>query len=142
MQDVATQGPPRTDPTSETSMRDSSKRQADVDIEELEQNANDESNETVTLGHDIEMGAGSQGEQASGLSGVNVAESRSYPSATQSKTVTRSRESSIMNVASVCPVTSICYDFLQVGGEKPCGFQIVFRETICSGHFPTALKSI
>ena len=111
MQDVATQGPPRTDPTSETSMRDSSKRQADVDIEELEQNANDKSNETVTLGHDIEMGAGSQEEQASGLSGVNVAESRSFPRATQSKTVARSRESSIMNVASVCPVTGICYDF-------------------------------
>ena len=111
MQDVATQGPPRTDPTSETSMRDSSKRQADADIEELEQNANDESNETVTLGHDIEMGAESQGEQASGLSGVNVAESRSSPRATQLKTVARSIESSIMNVASVCPVTSICYDF-------------------------------
>ena len=65
-----------------------------MDIEELEQNANDESNETVTLGHDIEMGAGSQGEQASGLSGVNVTESRSSPRATQSKTVARSRESS------------------------------------------------
>ena len=41
MQDVATQGSPGVDPTSETSMRDSSKRQADVDIEELEQDAND-----------------------------------------------------------------------------------------------------
>ena len=67
MQDVATQGSPGVDPTSETSMRDSSKRQADVDIEELEQDANDESNENVTLGDDVEMGAGSQGEQAPGL---------------------------------------------------------------------------
>ena len=111
MQDVTTQGSPRTDPTSETSMRDSSKRQADVDIEELEQDANDESNEAVTLGHDVEMGAGSQGEQAPGLSGVNVAESKSSPRATQPKTITRSKESSIMNIASVCPVTGICYDF-------------------------------
>ena len=46
MPDVTTQGSPRADPTSQTSMRDSSKRQADVDIEELEQDANDESNET------------------------------------------------------------------------------------------------
>ena len=111
MQDVTTQGSPRADPTSETSMRDSSKRQADVDIEELEQDANDESNENVTLGHDVEMGAGSQGEQAPGLSGVNVAESKSSPRATQPKTTTRSKESSIMNTASVCPVTGICYDF-------------------------------
>ena len=92
-------------------MRDSSEGQADVDIEELEQDTNDESNETVTLGHDVEMGAGSQGEQAPGLSGVNVAESKSSPRATQPKTITRSKESSIMNIASVCPVTGICYDF-------------------------------
>ena len=42
-------------------MRDSSKRQADVDIEELEEDANYEGNETVTLGHDVEIGAGSKG---------------------------------------------------------------------------------
>ena len=70
MRDVTTQGTPRANPTSETSMRDSSKRQADVDIEELEQDANDE-----------------QGEQAPGLSGVNVAESKSSPRATQPKTI-------------------------------------------------------
>ena len=89
MQDVTTQGSPRADPTSETSMRDSSKRQADVDIEELEQDANDESNENATLGHDVEMGAGSQGEQAPGLSGVDVEESKSSPRATQPKITTR-----------------------------------------------------
>ena len=111
MQDVTTQGSPRADPTSETSMRDSSKRQADVDIEELEQDANDENNENATLGHDVEMGAGSQGKQAQGLSGVNVAESKSSPRATQPKTTARSKESSIMNTASVCPVTGICCEF-------------------------------
>ena len=111
MQDVTTQGSPRADPTSETSVRDSSKRQADVDIEELEQDANDESNENEILGHDVEMGAGSQGEQAPGLSGVNVAESKSSPRATQPKTTTGSKESSIMNTGSVCPVTGICFDF-------------------------------
>ena len=95
-------------------MRDSSKRQADVDIEELEQDANDESNETVTLGYDVEMGAGSQGEHAPGLSGINVAESRSSPRATQPKTITRSKESSIMNIASVCPLTGICHDFAKL----------------------------
>ena len=60
MRDGTTQGSPGADPTSETSMRYSSKRQADVDIEELEQDANDESIETVTLGDDVEMGAGSR----------------------------------------------------------------------------------
>ena len=70
-------------------MRDSSKRQADVDIEELEQDANGESNENVTLGHDVEMGAGSQGEQAPGLSGVNVEESKSSPRATQPNQIER-----------------------------------------------------
>ena len=50
----------------------------------------DESNENVTLGDDVEMGAGSQGEQAPGLSGVNVEESKSSPRATQLKTITGS----------------------------------------------------
>ena len=65
----------------------------------------------MTLGDDVEMGAGSHGEQAPGLSGVNVAESKSSLRATQPKTTTRSKESSIMNTASVCPVTCNCYDF-------------------------------
>ena len=141
MQDVTTQGLPRAGPTGETSMRDSSERQADVDVEELEQDANDERNDNATLGHDVEMGAGSQGEQAPGLSGVNVAESKSSSRATQPKTTTRSKESSIMNTASVCPVTGICYDFSKLE-DKPCGFQIVFRETICFDHFSTAPKFI
>ena len=108
MQDVTTQGSPKADAASETSMRDSSKRQADVGIEELEQDANDGCNETATLGDDVEMGVGSQGEQAPEK--VNVAESKSSLRATQLKTTTRSKESSIMNIASVCPVTGICYD--------------------------------
>ena len=52
MQDVTTQGSPGADTVSETSMRDSSKRQAGVGIEELEQYANDGRNETATLGDD------------------------------------------------------------------------------------------
>ena len=41
MQDVATQGPPGADTTSEANMRDSSKRQADVGVEGLGQDTND-----------------------------------------------------------------------------------------------------
>ena len=118
MQDVTTQGSPGADPTSETSMRDSSKRQADVDIEELEQDASDGSNEAATLGDDVEMGAGSQGEQAPGLSGIDVAESKRSLRATQLKTTTRSKEDSIMNITSVCPVTGICYDFSRLEENK------------------------
>ena len=95
-------------------MRDSSKRQADVNIEELEQDANDESIENATLGHDVKMGAGSQGEQAPGLPGVDIAESKSFPRATQPKITTEPKGSSIMNTASVCPVTGICYDFSEL----------------------------
>ena len=61
MQDVATQGPPGADTTSETNMRDSSKRQADVGVEELEQDTNDGGDEAATLGDDVEMGVESQG---------------------------------------------------------------------------------
>ena len=114
MQDVATQGPPGADTTSETNMRDSSKRQADVGVEELEQDTNDGGDEAATLGDDVEMGVESQGEQAPGLSGLNVAESKSPLRATQLKTTTRSKESSTMNIASVCPVTGVCYDFSEL----------------------------
>ena len=55
MQDVTTQGPPGTDTTSETNMRDSSKRQADVGVEELEQDTNDGGDEAATLGDDVEV---------------------------------------------------------------------------------------
>ena len=61
MQDVTTQGSPGEDTTSETSMRDSSKKQAGVDFEELEQDSNDGSNETATSSDDVDMGAESQG---------------------------------------------------------------------------------
>ena len=141
MRDVTTQGSPRADPTNETSMRDSSKRQADVDIEELEQDTNDDSNETVTLGYDVEMGAGLQGEQAPGLAGVNVAESKSSPRATQPKTITRSKGSSIMNIASVCLVAGICYDFSKLE-DRNRAVSRLFRETICFDHFHTALELI
>ena len=98
MQDVTTQGSPGADTASETNMRDSSKRQAVVGVE------------AVTLGDDVEMGVESQGEQTPGLSGVDVAESKGSLCATQLKTTTRSKEGSIMNITSVCPVTGICYD--------------------------------
>ena len=52
MQDVTTQGPPGADTTSGTNMRDSSKRQADVGVEELEQDTNDGGDEAATLGDD------------------------------------------------------------------------------------------
>ena len=42
MQDDTTQRSPGSDTTSETNMRDSSKRQADIGVEELEQDANNE----------------------------------------------------------------------------------------------------
>ena len=67
MQDVATQGPLGADTTSEANMRDSWKRQADVGVEELEQDTNDGSDEAATLDDDAEMGVESQGEQAPGL---------------------------------------------------------------------------
>ena len=93
---MMTQGSPGTNPMSETNMRDSSKKQADVDIEELEQDANDESNENVTLGDDVEMGVESQGGQALGLSIVNIAESKN----------SLRGWNSIMNIASVCPAVT------------------------------------
>ena len=111
MQDVATQGPPGASTASETNMRDSSKRQADVGVEELEQDTNDGGDEAATLVDDAEMGVESQGEQAPGLSGVNVAKLKSSFRATQLKPTTRSKESSIMNITSECPVTGIRYDF-------------------------------
>ena len=110
MQDVTTQGSLGADTASETNMRDSSKRQADVGVEELEQDTNDGGDEAVTLGDDVEMGVESQGEQAPGLSGVDVEESKGSLCATQLKTTTRSKEGSIMNITSVCLVTGICYD--------------------------------
>ena len=114
MRDITTQGPPGADTTSETNMRDSSKRQADVGVEELEQDTNDGGDEAATLGDDVEMGVESQGEQAPGLSGLDVAELKSFPRATQPKVTTESKGSSIMNTASVCPVTGICYDFSEL----------------------------
>ena len=72
MQDVTTLGTPGADTTSKTNMRDSSKRQADVGVEELEQDTNDGGDEAATLGDDVEMGVESQGGQAPGLSGVDV----------------------------------------------------------------------
>ena len=108
MQDVAAQGPPRADTASEAKLRDSSyvcqkkkKRQADAGVEELEQDANDGSNEAATLGDDVEMGIGSQEEQALSVSRVNnVAESKRSLRATQPKATIRSKESSIMNIDS------------------------------------------
>ena len=141
MQDVTTQGSPGADRTSETSMRDSSKRQADVDIEELEQDANDGSNETATLGDDVEMGAGSQEEQAPGLSGVDVAvEKISSRDATEDYNQIERRFDHEHHIC--VPSDGHLLRLLQVGGQKPCGLQIVFRETICFDHFSTALKLI
>ena len=111
MQDVATQGPPGASTASEINMRDSSKRQADVGVEELEQDTNDGGDEAATLVDDAEMGVESQGEQAPSLSGVNVAKLKSSLRATQLKATTRSKESSIMNITSECPATGIRYDF-------------------------------
>ena len=72
MQDDTTQGLPGPDTTSETNMRDSSKRQADISVEELEQDVNNEGNEGATLNDDVEMDVQLQGEQVPGLSGVDV----------------------------------------------------------------------
>ena len=66
------------------------------------------------MGDDVEMGVEPQGEQAPGLSEVDVAELKSFPCATQQKVTTESKGSSIMNTASVCPVTGICYDFSEL----------------------------
>ena len=41
-------------------MRDASKRQADVGVEELEQDTNDGGDEAATLGDDVEMGVESR----------------------------------------------------------------------------------
>ena len=70
--------------------------------------------EVATLGDDVEMGAGSQGEQASGLSGVNVPESKSSLQATQLKATVRSKESSIMNIA----VTGTRYDLSKLEDSR------------------------
>ena len=61
MQDDTTQRSPGSDTTSETNMRDSSKRQADIGVEELEQDANNEGNEDATLNDDVEMDVQLQG---------------------------------------------------------------------------------
>ena len=114
MQDDTTQRPTGADTTSETNMRDSSKRQADVGVEELEQDTNNGGNEDATLDDDVEMDVELQGEQAQGLSGVNVAELKSPSRVTQMKNTTRSKESLIMNITSVCPVIGIYYDFSEL----------------------------
>ena len=98
MQDVATQGPPGADTTSEANMRDSSKRQADVGVEELEHDTNDGSDEAATLGDDAEMGVESQGEQAPGLSGVDVTKVHNLAHTT-SVTVTGDKSCHLQNVS-------------------------------------------
>ena len=111
MQDVATQGPPGADTTSEANMRDSSKKQADVGVKELERDTNDGGDEAATLGDDAEMGVESQEKEAPGLSGVDVTKVHN-PAHTTSVTVTAgSRRSSIMDTTSECPVTGACHDF-------------------------------
>ena len=119
MQDVATQGPLGADTASETNMRDSSKWQADAGVEP---DTNDGGDEAATLCDDAEMGVESQGEQALGLSVVNVAQSKNSLRATQLKATVRSKESSIMNIASECPVTGTRYDFPKLEDRKPRGF--------------------
>ena len=131
MQDVTTQGPPGADTTSETNMRDSSKRQADVGVEELEQDTNDGGDEAATLGDDVEMGVESQGEQAPGLSGVDVTKVNN-PAHTASMTVTAaSRGSSIMDTTSECPVTGACYDFSELGDRNRAISECVQKNRTC-----------
>ena len=141
MQDVATQGLPRTDPTSETSMRDSSKRQADVDIEELEQNANDVSNET-------DIGWWRQdGCRIAGRASIrSVRCQRRRNKKLSSRDAIEDRDQIERKFDHECrirvPSDRHLLWVLQIRGQESCGLQSVFRETICSGHFSTALKSI
>ena len=118
MQDDTTQGSPGPDTTSETNMRDSSKRQADISVEELEQDVNNEGNEGATLNEDVEMDVQLQGEQTPGLSGVDVTKANN-PALTTSVTVTaRLSGSSIMDITSACPVTGTHYDFSELGDRN------------------------
>ena len=90
MQHVATQGPPGADTTSETNMRDSSKRQADVGVEELDQDTGDGGDKAATLGDDAEMDVESLSQK-----------SKSPLRAMQLKNTNRLKESLTMDIASV-----------------------------------------
>ena len=128
MQDVAERGPSGTDITSEMNMRDSSKRQADVGVEELGQDLNDGGFEAATVGDDVEMDVESQGEQAPGLSGVNVAKPKGLLRKMQLKNTVRPKKSLIMNITSVCPVTGICYDFSELKDRNRAVFRLCHEE--------------
>ena len=141
MQDVAEQGPSRTDITSEMNMRDSSKRQADIAVEELEQDANNEGNEDATLNDDVEMDVQLQGEQAQGLSGVDVTKAHNLAHTTSVTVTAGSSGSSIMDITSGCPVTGTCYDFSELG-DKSCHLQTMFRKTVRVDHLCTALSKL
>ena len=127
------------DTTSETNMRDSAKRQADISVEELEQNANDECNESATLNDDVEMDVQLQDEQAPGLSGIDATKVNN-PAHTTSVTVTeRLNGSSIMDITSACPITGTYYDFSEledrnraisrICSEKP---QVLITSPMCT----------
>ena len=117
-------------------MRDSSKRQADVGVEELEQDTNDGSDEAAALGGGAGVVAESQGEQAPGLSGVDVTKVHNPAHTTSVRVTAGSRGSSIMDTTSECPVTGACYDFSELG-DKSCHLQNVFRKTVLVVHFTT-----
>ena len=124
MQDDTPQRSPGPDTTSETNMRDSSKRQADIDVEELEQDTNNEGNEDATLNDDVEMDVQLQGERMQGLSGVDAAELKSSSRVTQMKNTTRSKESLIMNIAAVCPVNGTHYDFSELKDRSRAAYRL------------------
>ena len=121
MQDDTTQRSPGSDTTSETNMRDSSKRQTDMGVEELEQDTNNEGNEDATLNDDVEMDVQLQGEQVQGLSCVDVAELKSSSRVTNT---TSSKEGSIMNIAAVCPVTGSYYDFSELKDRNRAAYRL------------------
>ena len=125
MQDDTTpQRPPGADTTSEPNMRDSSKRQADMGVEELEQDTNNGGNEDAKLDDDVEMDVELQGEQLQGLSGVNIAKLKSSSRVTQMKNTTRLKDSLIMNTAAVCPVTGIYYDFSELKDRNRAAYRL------------------
>ena len=83
------------------------------------------------MGDDVEMGVESQGEQAPGLSGVDVTKVNN-PAHTASMTVTAgSRRSSIMDTTSECPVTGACYDFSELGTEIVPSPECVQKNRTC-----------
>ena len=64
------------------------------------------------------MGAESQGEQAPGLSGVDVTKVHNPDHTTSVTVTTGSRGSSIMDTTSECPVTGACCDFSELGDRN------------------------